>query len=61
MRTVRVNPCGPAGRAFYAVKARTPFLGTLGGIEVNHRTKVLDKKGKVISGLYARGFDAGGI
>lgn len=49
------------GPRFYAVKARTLFLGTLGGIKINHRTEVLDKKGKVIPGLYAGGFDAGGM
>lgn len=49
------------GPKFYAVKARTIFLGTLGGIKINHKTEVLDKKGKVIPGLYAVGFDAGGM
>jgi len=49
------------GPRFYAVKARTLFLGTLGGIKINHRAEVLDKKGKVIPGLYAGGFDAGGM
>jgi fumarate reductase flavoprotein subunit len=49
------------GPKFYAVKARTVFLGTLGGIKINERTEVIDKKGKVIPGLYAGGFDAGGM
>jgi fumarate reductase flavoprotein subunit len=49
------------GPKFYAVKARTLFLGTLGGVKINHRTEVLDKKGNVIPGLYAGGFDAGGM
>jgi fumarate reductase flavoprotein subunit len=48
------------GPKYYAVKARTVFLGTLGGIKINHRTEVLDKKERVIPGLYAAGFDAGG-
>ena len=48
------------GPKFYAVKVRTVFLGTLGGIKINHRAEVLDKKEKVIPGLYAAGFDAGG-
>jgi fumarate reductase flavoprotein subunit len=48
------------GPKFYAVKLRTVFLGTLGGIKINHRAEVLDKKEKVIPGLYAAGFDAGG-
>lgn len=49
------------GPRFYAVKARTLFLGTLGGIKINHRAEVLDKKGTPIPGLYAGGFDAGGM
>ena len=49
------------GPRFYAVKARTVFLGTLGGIKINHNMEVVDKKGKVIPGLYAGGFDAGGM
>jgi len=49
------------GPKFYAVKARTIFLGTLGGIKINHKMEVVDKKGKVIPGLYAGGFDAGGM
>jgi len=46
---------------FYAVKAQTVFLGTLGGIKINHKTEVIDKKGEIIPGLYAVGFDAGGM
>jgi len=49
------------GPRFYASKMRTIFLGTLGGIKINERTEVVDKKGKVIPGLYAAGFDAGGM
>ncbi len=49
------------GPKFYAVKARTIFLGTLGGIKINHNMEVIDKKGGVIPGLYAGGYDAGGM
>lgn len=49
------------GPRFYAIRARTVFLGTLGGIRITHHTEVVDKKGKVIPGLYAGGFDAGGM
>lgn len=49
------------GPKFYAIKARTVFLGTLGGIRINERMEVVDKKGKMIPGLYAGGFDAGGM
>jgi fumarate reductase flavoprotein subunit len=49
------------GPKFYAIKARTICLGTLGGIKINHRMEVVDKKGCAIPGLYAAGFDAGGM
>jgi len=49
------------GPKFYAAKARTVFLGTMGGIKINQRTEVIDKKEKVIPGLYAAGYDAGGM
>ena len=49
------------GPKFYAVKAHTIFLGTMGGIKINHNTEVIDKKETVIPGLYAAGFDAGGM
>jgi fumarate reductase flavoprotein subunit len=49
------------GPQFYAVRARTVFLGTLGGIKINQKIEVIDKKDRVIPGLYAVGFDAGGM
>ncbi len=49
------------GPKFYATRARTVFLGTMGGIKVTGRLEVLDKKDNVIPGLYAGGFDAGGM
>jgi len=49
------------GPKFYAVKAHTVFLGTMGGIKINHNTEVIDKTENVIPGLYAVGFDAGGM
>jgi fumarate reductase flavoprotein subunit len=49
------------GPKYYAVKARTVFLGTMGGIKINDKTEVVDKKETVIPGLYAAGFDAGGM
>ena len=49
------------GPRFYAAKARTVFLGTMGGIKINERMEVVDKKDVVIPGLYAGGFDAGGM
>ncbi len=49
------------GPRFYAAKARTIFLVTLGGIKINHRMEVVDKKDRAIPGLYAGGMDAGGM
>lgn len=49
------------GPKLYAVRARTAFLGTLGGIKINHKAEVIDKKDMVIPGLYAVGYDAGGM
>jgi fumarate reductase flavoprotein subunit len=49
------------GPKYYAVKARTVFLGTMGGIKINEKAEVIDKKDNVIPGLYAAGFDAGGM
>lgn len=49
------------GPKFYAVKAHTVFLGTMGGIKINHNVEVIDKNDAVIPGLYAAGFDAGGM
>jgi fumarate reductase flavoprotein subunit len=49
------------GPKYYAVKAHTASLGTMGGIRINENMEVLDKKNAVIPGLYAGGFDAGGM
>jgi len=46
---------------YYAVKARTVFLGTMGGIKINEKAEALDRKEAAIPGLYAAGFDAGGM
>ncbi|MBN1632270.1 MAG: FAD-dependent oxidoreductase [Thermoleophilia bacterium] len=49
------------GPKFYAVRGRAVFLGTMGGVKVNEKLEVLDKKDVAIPGLYAGGFDAGGM
>jgi fumarate reductase flavoprotein subunit len=49
------------GPRFYAVRARTCFLGTLGGIRINYRTEVVNQYDVPIPGLYAAGNDAGGL
>jgi len=49
------------GKTFYAMKAHTAFMGTLGGIKINHKIEVIDKKGKAIAGLYAGGMDVAGM
>ena len=49
------------GPKYYVAKANTVCLGTMGGIKVNQNMEVLDKSNKVILGLYAVGYDAGGM
>jgi fumarate reductase flavoprotein subunit len=49
------------GPRFYAAKARTCFLGTMGGIKINCRTEVVDQYCSPIAGIYAVGLDAGGL
>ncbi len=49
------------GPRYYAVRGRAVFLGTMGGIKVTEGLEVVDKKDNVIPGLYAGGFDAGGM
>ncbi len=49
------------GPRFYAAKARTCFLGTMGGIKINHKTEAVDEYDTPIAGLYAVGLDAGGL
>ena len=49
------------GPRYYAVRARTGFLGTLGGVRINGRTEAVDQYDKPIPGLYAAGLDAGGL
>jgi fumarate reductase flavoprotein subunit len=49
------------GPKFYALKSNLVFLGTLGGIKINHKMEAVDKKENPIPGLYAGGMDAGGI
>jgi fumarate reductase flavoprotein subunit len=49
------------GPRFYALRAYVLFIGTLGGIKINHRMEVLDPDAEPIPGLYAGGLDAGGM
>jgi len=43
---------------FYALRLFASGYGSLGGIKINHKTEVLDKKWQPIPGLYASGTDA---
>ncbi len=45
---------------YYALKCYQGFLGTIGGIKINHCMEVLDLQGDSIPGLYAGGNDTGG-
>lgn len=57
------NPClkpieqGP----FYAVQLRPGDIGTYAGLPVDRHSRVLDKQGKVVDGLYSVGNDATSI
>ena len=47
---------------FYCCKISGVFgFGTLGGIEINHKTEVITKDFDVIPGLYAAGSDANNL
>lgn len=46
---------------YYVFKYQTGYFATTDGLEVTADAQVLDKKGKVIPGLYAGGSDAGGL
>ncbi len=43
---------------FYAGRFLPSAYGSVGGIKINHRTEVLDKRWKAIPGLFAAGTDA---
>jgi fumarate reductase flavoprotein subunit len=45
---------------FVAMKGKICFLGTIGGIKINHQMQVLDIGDEPIPGLYAAGSDTGG-
>jgi fumarate reductase flavoprotein subunit len=45
---------------FYAIECCLGFLGTIGGIKINHHMEVLNNQDNPISGLYAAGVDTGG-
>lgn len=53
-------PLGESG-PYYAFKLELGYYATTDGLAVTTDAQVLDKKGKVISGLYAGGGDAGGL
>ncbi len=56
----RPNPClAPIESApFYAIQLEIGELGTLLGLDIDHRARVLDQSGVPIPGLYAAGNDA---
>ena len=49
------------GPKFYAIRCFRVFLGTIGGIRINHKMEVVDKEDRPIPGLYAGGIDVGGV
>ena len=46
---------------FYAIKVTPAVHHTMGGIQINAKTQVFDKQGKVIPGLFAAGEVTGGV
>lgn len=46
---------------FYAIIGKSDIYGTLGGVDVNKHTQVLDANHNVIDGLYAVGLDSIGV
>lgn len=58
----RSESCLPCDRApFYALIVHPAITFTYGGLVIDRDARVLDADGKVISGLFAAGGDAGGI
>jgi fumarate reductase flavoprotein subunit len=45
---------------YYAIRANSDLLDTIGGIRINEHMEVLDEKDRPIPGLYAAGVVAGG-
>lgn len=58
-RTSFANPLETA--PYYAIKVSPGVHHTMGGLKINTNTEVLDKDGKVISGLFAAGEVTGGV
>lgn len=46
---------------FYAVEIESAIHHTMGGVEINERAQVMNKKGYAVSGLYAAGEVTGGV
>jgi len=46
---------------FYAILGEVKVHHTMGGLEINEKTQVLDTQGQVMPGLYAAGEVTGGI
>jgi len=46
---------------YYAVRRSAAVHHTMGGIQINSKTQVIDKNGKIIEGLWAAGEVTGGI
>lgn len=58
-RTSFANPLNTA--PYYAVKVTAGVHHTMGGLEINANTEVLNEKGEVIPGLFAAGEVTGGV
>ena len=58
-RTSFANPLDTA--PFYAIKVTAGIHHTMGGLQINTKTEVLDASGAAIPGLYAAGEVTGGV
>nr|MBR4279989.1 FAD-binding protein [Clostridia bacterium] len=58
----RVSFTNPLNNApYYAIKVTAGIHHTMGGVEINTETQVIDVNGNVIPGLYAAGEVTGGV
>ena len=54
-------PCATRAAPFYAIRLVVGDIGTFAGLVTDHRTRVLDRQGNPMRGLYAVGNDAASV
>jgi succinate dehydrogenase/fumarate reductase flavoprotein subunit len=58
---VSALPFEPPSGTVAAVRVAAAITHTIGGVRIDDRTRVLDRDGRPIGGLWAAGVDAGGV